>query len=131
MSFSRQIRSGSGHDLAKEQLSSAEILTHYDPKLPLNLATDASAYRIRAVVSHVFSDRSEHPITFASHTQSPSERNYAQVEKEALSLAFGVKKFHQFLYGRHFNLVTDDKPLTAISGPKKGVPSLAAARLQR
>jgi len=27
-------------------------------------------------------------------------------------------------------LVTDHKPLTAILGPKKGVPSLAAARLQ-
>ena len=28
-------------------------------------------------------------------------------------------------------MVTDHKPLTAILGPKKGIPSLAAARLQR
>ena len=48
--------------LAKEQLSSAEVLTHYDPKLPLNLATDASAYGIGAVVSHVFPDGSERPM---------------------------------------------------------------------
>ena len=117
--------------LAKEQLSSDKVLTHYDPKMPLNLATDASAYGIGAVVSHVFPDGSERPIAFASRTLSPSERNYAQIEKEALSLVFGVKKFHQYLYGRHFNLITDHKPLTAILGPKKGVPSLAAARMQR
>ena len=57
--------------------------------------------------------------------------SYAQVEKEALSLVFGIKKFHQFLYRRHLTLVIDHKPLTAILGPKNGVPSLAVARMQR
>ena len=76
-------------------------------------------------------DGSERPIAFASRTLSPSEKQYARVEKEALSLVFGIKKFHQFLYGRHFTLVIDYKPLTAILGPKNGVPSLAVARMQR
>ena len=51
--------------------------------------------------------------------------------RKKLTIIFGMKKFHQYLYGRQFNLITDHKPLTAIFGPKKGVPSLAAARLQR
>ena len=55
----------------------------------------------------------------------------AQLEKEALSLVFGIQKFHQFLYGRQFTLVTDHKPLLTILGPKRGLPTLAAARLQR
>ncbi len=62
---------------------------------------------------------------------SAAECNYAQIKKEALSLVFGVCKFHNYLYGRQFVLVTDHKPLTSILGPKKGIPPLATARLQR
>ena len=116
---------------AKKLIGSAPVLAHYDPKLPLKLAGDASAYGIGAVLSHVFPDGGERPVAFASRTLSTSERNYSQIEKEALSLIFGINKFHQYLYGRHFTLVTDHKPLTTLLGPSRSVPPLAAARLQR
>ena len=77
--------------LAKQHLTSEQLLTHYDPALPLTLAADASAYGVGAVISHSYPDGSECPIAFASHTLSPSEKNYVQLEKEALSLVFGVK----------------------------------------
>lgn len=48
-----------------------------------------------------------------------------------LSIVFGVKRFHQYLYGRQFTLKTDHKPLLAILGPTSGIPALAAARIQR
>ena len=115
----------------KEKLSSAPILTHYEAELPLKLDTDASNYGVGAVISHVLPDGKEKPIAFASRTLSKSERNYAQIEKEALSIIFGIKKFHQYLYGRKFLLVTDHKPLISLLGPKTGIPTLAAARLQR
>ena len=89
------------------------------------LAADASAYGLGAVLSHRW------PIAFVSRTLNSSERNYPQIEKEALALVFGIKKFHQYVYGRTFTLVTDHQPLTTILGPKRGVPPLAAARMQR
>ena len=81
--------------------------------------------------SHIYHDGIERPIAYASRTLTSSERNYTQLEKEALSLVFGIKKFHPYIYGREFQLLTDHKPLTTILGPKAGIPSLAAARLQR
>ena len=116
---------------AKKLLISAPVLAHYDPSLPLKLAGDASSYGIGAVVSHVMPDGSERPVAFASRTLSPSEVNYSQLEKEALSLIFGLHRFHQYVYGRRFTLLTDHKPLVTLLGPKVGIPPVAAARLQR
>ena len=39
--------------MAKDQLVSADVLTHYNPDLPIRMAADASAYGIGAVISHV------------------------------------------------------------------------------
>ena len=81
---------------------------------------------IGVVISHIFPNGDERPIAYASRTLSNSEKNYAQLERETLSLIYGVQKFHQYLYGRPFVLYTDHKPLT-----KKGIPPLSPARLQR
>ena len=69
-----------------------------------------------AVLSHVFPNGSERPVAYASRTLSDPEKNYSQIEKEGLAIVFGVKKFHKYVYGRHFTLVTDHKPLVTIFG---------------
>ena len=115
----------------KNHLIKAPVLVHYDPKLPVRLAGDALNYGIGAALSHVDSKGQEHPIAFMSRTLSTSEKNYSQVEKEALSLIFGINKFRNYIYGRHFTLVMDHRALTALFGPKNEVPALAAGRLQR
>ena len=116
---------------AKQLLTTSNLLIHYDPSLLLKLATDASQYGLGAVISHVLPTGEERPIAFASRSLSASKKNYSQIDKEALSLIFGIKKFHSYLYGRRFTLITDHKPLTSILGPTKGVPSVAAVQMHR
>ena len=118
-------------EACKEGLTSDALLVHYDLNRTLRLACDASSYGLGAVLSHVMEDGQERPIAYASCTLSSSEKNYAQIEREALSIIFGVKKFHQFVYGRKFTLVTDHQPLLTILGSKAAIPPLAAARVQR
>ena len=96
---------------AKRKLTEAPVLVHFNPKLPLRLTGYASAYGVGAVISHVLSDGSGHPIAFASHAQSASEHNYFQVAKEALSLILGVHKLPQYLYSHRFTLITENKSL--------------------
>ena len=112
-------------------IASDLVLTHYDPKLPLQLACDASPVGIGAVLSHVMPDGTERPIAFASRPLSKAERNYTQIDKEALATVWGVKKFHNYLFGRNFTLLTDHEPLTSIFHPSKSLPAVTAARLQR
>ena len=76
------------------------------------------------------SDGQQRPIAYVSCTLTAAERNYAQVEREASAIIFGVCRFHQYLYGRNFTLVTDHCPLCKILGEKEGIPPLAAARMQ-
>ena len=71
-------------------MSSALVLTRFNEKLALKLDTDASQYGIGVVISHILPSGKEKPIAYASRTLSKSERNYAQIEKEALSIIFGV-----------------------------------------
>ena len=80
---------------SKEQLTllSNQVFIHYDPKMELVVACDASAYGVGAVLSHRLPDGTEQPIGFVSHTLSDAEKKYSQIEK-GLSCVFGVTKFH-------------------------------------
>ncbi|XP_060581109.1 uncharacterized protein K02A2.6-like [Ruditapes philippinarum] len=116
---------------SKDLITSEPVLTHYDPKLPVRLATDASPVGISAILSHVMPDGSEKPIAFASRSLSKSERMYAQVQREATAIYWAVHKYYPYLYGRKFTLITDCQALLSIFSPSKGIPATSAARIQR
>lgn len=59
---------------------------HYDTAKLLKLDCDASSYGVGAVLSHVMEDGSQRLVAYASRTLSSSERDYIQLEKEALAI---------------------------------------------
>ena len=114
---------------AKKLLVDSPTLVHYDDSKPLYISRDASAYECGGVLFHRMNG-SDRPVAFASCTLTKSQRNYSQLDKEAFSIIFCLKRFHQFLYGRLFHIITDHKPLLQLLGEHKPVPVHTAARLQ-
>lgn len=115
---------------SKSLLINSNCLVHFDPSLPIVVSADCSSYGIGAVISHII-DGKERPISFASRTLTKTERNYGQVEREALALVYALKKFHFYVYGHPITLKTDHKPLLGIFNPDKAIPILASGRIQR
>ncbi|KAK8777013.1 hypothetical protein V5799_029642, partial [Amblyomma americanum] len=115
----------------KNLLSSDAVLVPYDCKRPLILCCDASPVGVGAVLAHRADDGKEQPIAYASRTLGVSERNYAQIDREGLAVVFGVKKFHQYLAGREFTVITDHKPLLGLFNTDKRVPEVVSPRMLR
>lgn len=114
----------------KELLASDQILVNYDPKKPLVITCDASPYGdgVGAVLAHVVGN-TERPIMYASSSLNASERNYAQLHREALAVVWSMKKFHKYVYEREVTVYSDHQPLKDIFSSIKGSPPVAAARV--
>ena len=112
-------------------MTSDTVLSHYDPTKKLDLAVDGSQYGLGTVIMHSCPNRKCQPIVYASQSLNKHEKGYSQIDKEALAIMFGLKRFRSYLYGLHFTIWTDHKPLQRIFGPKHAIPILAAHCLQR
>ena len=113
-------------DQLKQRLAEATTLAYFDRNAPTQVIADASPVGVGAViVQHQNGVR--RPICYASRTLTSVERRYSQTEKEALSLVWACERFHQYLYGLEFELVTDHKPLEVIYSAR----SKPSARIER
>lgn len=124
------VSSESAFSKLKSELCNDNVLFPFDPSLPVVLTTDASPTGLGAILSHQVNGH-ERPIAYASRSLSNSEMNYSQLDREALAIIFGVTHFYNYLFGKHFMLVTDNEPLSRILHPHKALPKMTSARLLR
>lgn len=107
----------------KQVLLSPPVLRLYDVNKPVTLTVDASSKNLGAALL-----QEGQPVAYGARALTKSEQNYPQIEKEALAILFGCKKFHEYVYGKTLTVESDHKPLETIF--KKNIQS-APARLQR
>ncbi|XP_003738321.3 uncharacterized protein K02A2.6-like [Galendromus occidentalis] len=125
------------HDQAfekvKDVLSGPLVLAHYDPRQKLIVAADACETGIGGVLLQRYADSSTKAVFHISKSLNPAQRNYSQIEKEALALITTVERLRKFIWGRRFVLQTDHRPLLALfrTSQTKGLSDRTAARLRR
>ncbi|KAL6471877.1 hypothetical protein MHYP_G00205270 [Metynnis hypsauchen] len=93
----------------KRTIATAPVLKYYDPEEDLTLQCDSSETGLGAALM-----QAGQPIAYGSRALTPTERGYAQIEKECLAILFGMEKFHQYTYGRKVEVQSDHKPLETI-----------------
>ncbi|KAK7004546.1 hypothetical protein BgiMline_006075 [Biomphalaria glabrata] len=104
----------------KECLTSSPVLKLPDLSRTFVLRTDASGSGLGAVLMQTAEGSGDtlFPIAYASRKLNQAESNYATIELECLALVWAIEKFQAFLYGKHFTLQTDHKPLSYLSSSK-------------
>ena len=71
------------------------------------------------------------PVAYASCSLKPSEKSYAQVDREGLAVYWAVKHFKSYLWCYPFELHTDCSALLKMFVPKNNLGGCASGRLNR
>ena len=93
----------------EESVIKAPVLKYFEENQPVTLSVDASSGGLGAVIL-----QNQQPVAYGSRALTTAQRNYAQIEKEALAILYGCTKFHTYLFGKEVHVETDHKPLQAI-----------------
>lgn len=97
-----------------EKLTTAPVLGFANPKLPYILHTDASTTGLGAAL-YQEQDGQSRVIAYASRGLSCSEARYPAHKLEFLASKWAItEKFHHYLYGNTFTVITDNNPLRYI-----------------
>ena len=110
----------------KDALSSPKTLAYFDGNAQTKVIADAGPVGLGGILVQE-QNGEQRVICYASHSLTDVERRYSQTEKEALASVWACERFHLYLYGREFELITDHKPLEYIYTPR----SKPSARIER
>jgi hypothetical protein len=97
----------------KHDLANLPNLQQPDFRKPFELLSDAASKQGIAVIlcQRDMNTDISMPISFASRSLSPAEKNYSVQELEALAVYWGIKKFRAYLECRKFTVFSDHSSL--------------------
>ncbi|KAI8737276.1 retrovirus related pol protein [Biomphalaria glabrata] len=93
----------------KTMITNTPVFIFYNPDKKLEIQVDSSQHGLGAVLM-----QEGQPIEFASRALTPTEKRWAQIEKELFAVVFGLERFNQYTFGRHVIIINDHKPLANI-----------------
>ena len=111
----------------KQLVTSSTTLKFFDVNLDTRITCDASQQGLGAILEQLHNE-TWCPVAFASRTLTSAESNYCSLERETLAIVFACERFHEYVYGRHFSVLSDHLPLKSIFNKPL---SKSPARLQR
>lgn len=114
----------------QEALSRAPTLAYCNKNAKTRVIADASPVGLGAVLLQ--ENKGEwRTVCYASRSLTDIEKRYSKTEKEALGLVWACERFHAYIYGQEFELLTDCKPLEFIYSPFTKYSSKPSARIER
>ena len=97
-------------DKLKSLVCEDTTLRYFNMKKPVAIQVDATSKRLGTALI-----QDDGPVAFASKVLTPTEQHYANNERELLACVFGAECFWTYVFGRHFMIESDHKPLEQIS----------------
>ena len=97
------------YDDLKRYIGSESCLSYYHPQKETVLEGDASRKGLGACLL-----QGNKPVAFASKTLTPTQSAFSNIERETLAIVNGVTKFHTYLFGKPFVIITDHNILLMI-----------------
>jgi hypothetical protein len=91
----------------KDSLVDAPLLAIYSPLLETELHCDASSKGFGAILLQKQNDGKFRPVRYLSKRTTESESKLHSYELELLAIVYAVEKFHVYLHGLRFKVVTD------------------------
>ncbi|CAB3998121.1 uncharacterized protein K02A2.6-like, partial [Paramuricea clavata] len=122
-------RHAKSFNAVKAALTSATVMAYFDQTKETELITDASPFGLSAILTQkVPGSDQRNVVAYISRSLSDVERRYCQTEREALAIVWAIERLHIYLYGGHFTLITDCKPVELILNNPQSRPP---ARIER